>query len=114
MKYFVLDENNNVVPCSLLDWGKLYSEQGNDRRRVAKDDIDDKYISTVFLGLDHGGNTDSEPALFETMVFHKGIDIFCARYSTWEEAAEGHKKVIEWVNSGCIDDDDDEDLTMRR
>lgn len=48
------------------------------------------------------------------MVFHKGIDIFCARYSTWEEAAEGHKKVIEWVNSGCIDDDDDEDLTMRR
>jgi hypothetical protein len=29
---------------------------------------------------------------------------YCERYSTWDEALEGHNKAIEWVKDGCKDD----------
>jgi hypothetical protein len=103
--FYTLDDNNNVVPCELTEWSKLYEETyGRQRRRVDSIDIDDKHISTVFLGLDHnyfGG----KPLLFETMIFDaEGSDIYCERYSTWIEAEEGHKKAIQWVKDGCKDE----------
>ena len=27
------------------------------------------------------------------------------RYSTWQEALEGHQKAIEWVNNGCKEEE---------
>jgi hypothetical protein len=27
-------------------------------------------------------------------------EIYCRRYSTWQEAEEGHRKAIEWVKEG--------------
>ncbi len=104
--FYTLDDNNDVAPCDLEEWAKLYGEPyGRQRRRVDSIDIDDKHISTVFLGIDHnyfGG----KPLLFETMVFNApGNDIYCERYSTWIEAEEGHKKAIQWVKDGCKDED---------
>lgn len=49
-------------------------------------------LSTVFLCIDHNFSGD-KPLLFETMLFLNGVDIAQKRYSTWEEAEQGHKYI---------------------
>ena len=62
-------------------------------RVVAKDQCGNAKVSTVFLGVDYDF-TGKKPLLFETMVFGGPYDGEEQRYSTWEEAEEGHKKVV--------------------
>lgn len=99
--YYNLDENNNVVPCDRDGWVDLYrTEEGQKMRRVGRDEIEDKEVSTVFLAMAHGYS--GFPTCFETMVFdEKGHDIYCERYTTWDEAVAGHQKAIQWVKDGC-------------
>lgn len=84
------------VPCSdLMRWGEWMEKNS---RQVALSHLSTCRVSTVFLGLDHafGGGP---PILFETMVFgtieNHELDEYCVRYSTWEEAEEGHKRIVE-------------------
>jgi hypothetical protein len=74
-------------------------------RQVALDEVDGKKISTVWLGINYNFNGD-KPKILETMVFEKEShsDIYCVRYSTWEEAEKGHAKAIEWVKAGCVEE----------
>lgn len=59
-------------------------------------------ISTVFLTMADRFIDDDPPILFETMVFHghdfhgKGMD----RYCTWDEAVQGHQKMIDEILIG--------------
>lgn len=103
--YYTLDDNNNTVRCDLDEWGKLYNtNEGQDRRRVAFDKIDDYEISTVFLGLDHSHGFSKKPLLFETMVFGKEPgDGYLTRCATWKDAEEMHKTAIQWIKDGCKD-----------
>lgn len=90
------------VPCNFLEWGEWLENPNN--RIVSVTKIGDVKISTVFLGLDHQFYITGEerPALFETMIFKGEHDDFQERYSTWDEAEEGHKKAVELVkNSQC-------------
>lgn len=65
---------------------------GDDVYRVARTDLGDgRYVSTVFLGLDHQWQPDLPPLLFETMVFPE-CDV-CERCSTWEQAIAQHDQV---------------------
>lgn len=101
---WILDENNNAIPATLMEWGE-FLETPADRRRIGRDEIDGLLISTVFLGLDH--SFDGSLDIFETMVFsHEGSgnEIYCDRYATWKEAEEGHKKAVQWVIDGCKED----------
>lgn len=52
------------------------------------------WVSTVWLGLDHGFGW-GKPLIYETMVF-RGIscDLDTCRYSTREEAVLGHKRMF--------------------
>jgi hypothetical protein len=70
---------------------------------VYKDDFNFSVVSTVFLGIDHGFGDD--PILFETMVFGGEYDGIQKRYSTWDEAVEGHYKICYLVNKVAIDRD---------
>lgn len=106
---FILDENKNAIPATLMEWAG-WLEGDCDKRIVGRSRIDDKLVSTVFLGLDHGYpellkvcRELYKPKIFETMVFEKKEDIYCDRYSTWKEAEKGHQKAIDWVNNGCKD-----------
>lgn len=103
--YYILDDDNNAMPCDLHEWTQMYqTEEGQNRRHVAFDDIGDIQVSTVFLGLDHN-HFGGPPLLFETMVFSgNGNDRYCKRYSTWSEAEEGHVTAVQWVRDGCKDD----------
>lgn len=53
-------------------------------------------VSTVFLGMDHGSDC-TRPLLFETMILGGRRDGRQWRYSTWDEAEEGHARVTRLV-----------------
>lgn len=104
---YLLDENKNPIPCTIAEWGTFLEDRHN--RKVAFSELGDIHISTVFLGLDHSC-WEGRPIVFETMIFDKSgddiwRDIYMDRYSTWDEALDGHQKAIEWVTRGAKDGD---------
>lgn len=71
--------------------------QSVDERCVAREEATpDITVSTVFLALDHQWG-DGPPMLFETMVFGGLLNEEMGRYSTWEQAEEGHKDMVNRV-----------------
>lgn len=90
---YILDGHKPVIEKNLFAWAKWY-ETAN--RHVAKTEITkDIFVSTIFLGLDHAYGFDEKPLLFETMIFGGSLDQEMNRYSTWDEAEEGHKDLVE-------------------
>ena len=93
-------KNKIAVPVeNVLEWGHWFETAD----RIVKQETlsHGYYVSTVFLGLDHNFGS-GKPLLFETMVF-KGKDmgdLDMERYSTWEEAEAGHKKMVEKWSKG--------------
>lgn len=64
---YVLDDNGNPRPATMEEWVKMFED--SEGRIVKQEYVGKLFISTVFLGLDHGwGN--GPPVLWETMVFH--------------------------------------------
>lgn len=108
--YYIL-KNREAIPCDVMTWTETIESQNRD---VAKTDIgmpqwkiwigkwlkikkfEPVWVSTVFLGLNQNWGSDP-PLLFETMVFGGEHDGERKRYSTWEEAEQGHKKICESV-----------------
>ncbi len=93
--YYILDtDGKTAIPVGVLTWGKWF-EKAN--RTVRKDTIGDVDISTVFLGLDHNFMCDGiphPPVLWETMIFGGEYDQYQERYSSYEDAVEGHERAM--------------------
>lgn len=90
--YYKLDKNKNPVRISLEEAAQVINQD----RQVLTNIVGGHYISTVFLCIDHGFG-DEPPVLFETMVFEGtsvGVDIDCNRYSSYEEAIQGHIDMV--------------------
>lgn len=85
--YYVLDGH---VPRATT-WRESFGHA--EVRRVASTDLGDISVSTVFLGFDHNWG-DGPPILFETMVFGGDHGGYEWRYSTWDEAVDGHNRVV--------------------
>jgi hypothetical protein len=100
--HFYLNPDHTIRPCSLHEWVTQLKKVN----KVADDIINGNHVSTIWLGIDHnyfGGL----PLLFETMIFDKpksGHDIYMDRYTTLDEAINGHKKAVQWVLDGCKND----------
>lgn len=86
-----------VVPeADLFTFARWYETA--DRRvgftRLSKSKRRNNFVSTVFLGMDHGFaklmGGDGPSLWFETMIFGTSMDQYQERYETWEEAARGH------------------------
>lgn len=104
-------------PINLRTWCRL-TENG-DYRRVATTVLPNGYrVSTVWLGLNHRFGALGPPLIFETMVFPPPYaaattkeerlksweDLDMDRYSTEQEAKEGHKRMVEkWKNEKPYD-----------
>jgi len=100
--FWILDENNNHVGT---DDAKLFSAffANTKNRVVGRTEIGSvesgvvAFVSTVFLGMDHGFGMTDEPLLYETMIFGAGFenddDFFC-RYTTRKFATEGHDLIV--------------------
>jgi hypothetical protein len=83
-----------------------------DYKRVAEDvfvmDGEPVRVSTVWLGLDHnwmGGRL----LIFETMIFGGSHDLCAWRYTTEDEAKEGHAEAVTLLQLelGVLDEPDD-------
>ena len=93
-KYYVL-EGHEVKPVEeLLEWARVFEDSN---RVIARAEVRGVTVSTVFLGIDHSFG-DGPPLLFETMVFGGEYDQLQERYSTYDEAVEGHGNVLRKVN----------------
>ena len=68
------------------------------KKRVAETTLPGgKWVSTVWLALDHQFLVDGPPLIFETMVFASngsGHDLDCERYATEAEAVAGHEAMV--------------------
>lgn len=97
-----------AVPChDMLAWAQ-WMQTAN--RHVAKTQIGELSVSTVFLGLDHNfpgtfskQPEDYLPLIFETMIFGGMEDNYQTRCATWEEAEAMHRVAVDiatgWVES---------------
>lgn len=86
--HYFLNEDKTYRPCDVMTWAKQFDRLD---KHVADAYVGDYRVSTIWLGLDHSFGGD-KPLLFETMIFEKDDynDLFCRRYTTWDEAEKGH------------------------
>ncbi|HUT77576.1 MAG TPA: hypothetical protein VM285_07815, partial [Polyangia bacterium] len=96
--YFYLKGHEPVWTDDMYAWSKMFDDEPGGRH-VAKTDVGEVFVSTVFLGIDHN-YSGGPPLLFETMVFRGHLDERQWRYSTWDEAAAGHEEVVAHVKAG--------------
>lgn len=89
-EHYILD-GHEAVPADLMTWARFFEKAD---RIVAKTDVGDARVSTVFLGLNHSWG-DGPPMLFETLVFGGRHDGDMERCSTWEEAEAQHAAMVE-------------------
>jgi hypothetical protein len=92
MAWYILDENNKPIRSNIVDCGE-WLEKNPERKVVKQEYVDDIWVSTVFLGLDHAWDSDI-PVLWETMIFGGEHDQYQDRYTSVEDALEGHKLAL--------------------
>lgn len=95
--WYTLDENNKPVASASIIEAAEWLEKNPERKAVKQEHIGDIFISTVFLGLDHAWNSDI-PVLWETMIFGGDHDQYQDRYTSYEDALEGHQTALNLVN----------------
>lgn len=99
--HWILSGKRPVQCPDLMTWA-MWLEGSREQRRVARTEIGDVLVSTVFLGLDHQYG-DGPPMLFETMVF-KGMDSTeMLRCSTWEQAETIHAATVARVTETLVE-----------
>ncbi len=91
---WLIDENGKAYKSHLplMEW----YEASKAIKRVDFTSRDGVDVSTVFLGRDHAYFGDA-PLLFETMVFGGEFDQEQERYSTLQEAKDGHAAMVKKV-----------------
>ena len=94
--YILSEEGKPVLERDLHKWAKWF-ETAN--RHLAKDQVGDVRISTVFLGMDHGYSYGGQgnPILWETMIFGGEHDGWMDRYDSADAAKKGHNAAVAMV-----------------
>jgi len=96
-RWYTLDENNKPVVAASVIEAAEWLDKNPERKAVKQEHIGDIFISTVFLGLDHAWNSDIL-VLWETMIFGGEHDQYQERYTSYEDALEGHQIALNLVN----------------
>lgn len=93
--FWIENETGGVEPVDMLTWARYYETAS---RQVALDKLGERGdVSTVFLGSDHRFWGEGPPLIYETLVFGGPLDGEMERYCTREEAAEGHRRMVDRV-----------------
>lgn len=96
--HYTLSGHQAVKEEDLLIWARWF---GTANRVVKQTEVAKGVeVSTVFLGLDHNFR-GGDPILFETMIFGGARDQEQERYHTWDEAAEGHERIVASFSQRC-------------
>jgi hypothetical protein len=115
MQRFAKLEDRKIVPCTLTEWSIWDKER--EKRVIGRHETETHLVSTIFLGLNHARFFSARPQWFETMIFDKtqrhelelgdkltgqwtiGETVYEERYSTFEEAEQGHQAAIAWLKA---------------
>lgn len=90
--YYKLVNKKPVPVYNILEIG---DKLGKDEWRVNSSDYHGYWVSTVFLGIDHGFGRSEKPILFETMLFtSEGDSLAQRRCCTWDEAVKQHQAML--------------------
>lgn len=101
-KYILTPAGNPKQVDDLMEWARWFETAD---RIVHQQQVGDYFVSTVFLGLDHSFGS-GPPLLFETMVFdEQRNEMYCERYSTWEQAVAGHDFACTLVMEGKFEEE---------
>jgi len=96
-KYILGPDKIPVAEPDLYKWAQWF-QCNDDARVVARDQIGESRVSTVFLGLDHNFMGDGPPILWETMVFGGHMDSEQDRCSgTINDAEDMHLRMVKKV-----------------
>lgn len=90
--YYVLKDKEPVA-CNAEEYRDWLRARDHKPVYVGNDTLENIYVSTFFLGLDHNFMSSGPPVLFETMVIGGPLSECQRRYSTWDEAEKGHKEM---------------------
>lgn len=103
VRWYVLDENNNPKRATIREWS-AWRISNPPNFHVGSTHKGKVWVSTVFLGLDHGHSLrkDAPPILFETMIFdlkpgakkredRQRARSYQTRCSTWAQALKMHE-----------------------
>jgi hypothetical protein len=95
--YILNKDKEPVLEKDLEKAGKWLSKPEN--RIIKQIEVQQYFISTVFLGFDHSFNYGYRKILFETMVFKNKNSknseaIECYRHSTYKEAFDFHNDLV--------------------
>ena len=89
-------DKDGIPITDTLVWARKFEDK--EYRRIAEATLPDgKWVSTVWLGLDHNYGGNGPPLIFETMVFgsHGDFrDLDTERYSTLADAQDGHNAMV--------------------
>jgi hypothetical protein len=95
MNNYILDDSGNPVPeLDLLKWARWLESHDH---VVAKTELGEVMVSTVFLAVDHGFGSTHRPVLWETMVFGGELDGVQKRYTSRAAALAGHAETVAQV-----------------
>lgn len=94
-------EGKSTRQTDFLTWAMWYERAD---RTVARTEIDNIIVSTVFFGLDFSLGGENVPMLFETMILGGELDGSKARCSTWEQAEQLHERYVGMVRAEMEDD----------
>jgi hypothetical protein len=96
-KFYILNDNGEPERANILTWMDWFSNPDNQNNRIiAKTNIKGCQISTIFIGFNSSMGNE-RPELFETMVFGGELDGKYVRYSTRQEAKNGHEEMVATV-----------------
>lgn len=98
LEHYIL-EGKQIKIVDLSTWTKWFETAD---RHIAKDYVKDSYISTEFLGVDHQSISGGPPLLFKTMVYGGPMDGKMNRYTTYDEAKDGHQLMIWQVKKSYL------------
>lgn len=103
MKYYILRGKQIVITHDVLEFGKFLSSPEKIIRQTTQCGV---LISTVFLGIAQTSifftNPNNLPVLFETMVFAQQDKPYLERYCTYDQALNGHRRVVHQLDLGVF------------
>lgn len=91
--FFILTSENEVLRAVDMIDHNDWMVNNQHRLIVAKDKIENIEVSTVFLGVNYSPSSKT-PIVFETMIFGD-LSLANKRYSSYKEAEEGHRLIVE-------------------
>jgi hypothetical protein len=100
-RYYILDDHGDPQPVD--DMFAFFAWYESADNRIALAEMEDVTVSTVFIGRDSQFRPGGPPLIYETMCFGPGQYNRSWRYSTRQEALDGHRRAVQIV-TGETDD----------